>query len=58
MHASRNKAHSTFITPLALASWFLAKLNSSTFVTTYFKVRKWISYLWKDEAVIGRAVVS
>lgn len=58
MHTNRNKAHSTFIIALVLASWFLAKLDSGTFVTTYFKLRKLISYLWKDEAVIGKAVIS
>lgn len=58
MHTNTNKAHSTFIISLVLASWLLAKLDSGIFVTSYFKLRKLISYLWKDEAVIGTAVIS
>lgn len=58
MHTNTNKAHSTFIILLVLASWLLAKLDSSIFVTSYFKLRKLVSYLWKDEAVIGTAITS
>lgn len=58
MHTNTNKVHSTFITSLVLASWFLAELDFGIFVTSYFKLRKLISYLWKDEAVIGTAVLS